>query len=123
MSGYKESTLQAFIESCEPAKPDRERVAAALASPLHGRAGRADRTGKGTTTRTNPPAAPVTEPDSPARIIAPPKPSPDHVTAKEEPAPPCPLCSCEGGLTRRSDGLLACGDPDRIGCDWAEARA
>lgn len=37
MSGYRESQLQAFIDSRKAASPDRSRVAAALASPLFGR--------------------------------------------------------------------------------------
>lgn len=40
LSGFKESELQAFVESRERAEPNRARVAAALASPRHGRAGR-----------------------------------------------------------------------------------
>lgn len=39
--GFRESELQAFVESRERAEPNRARVAAALASPRHGRAGRA----------------------------------------------------------------------------------
>lgn len=101
-----------------PADPV-EGLAAALASPLHGRAGRADRSGKrpapsvanadplaftpslppfelgplpasvleGKPAPTRLSAASVTEPDSPARIVAPPKSSPDHVKAKEEREP------------------------------------
>ncbi len=40
VSGFKESELQAFIESRSRVLPDRSRVEAALASPRHGRAGR-----------------------------------------------------------------------------------
>lgn len=40
LSGFKESELQAFVESRERAEPNRARVEAALASPRHGRAGR-----------------------------------------------------------------------------------
>jgi len=40
LAGFKESELQAFVESRERAEPNRARVAAALASPRHGRAGR-----------------------------------------------------------------------------------
>lgn len=45
VSGFRESELQAFIESRERATPDRSRVEAALASPRHGRAGREAREG------------------------------------------------------------------------------
>ena len=41
LAGFKESELQAFVDSRERAQPNRSRVAAALASPRHGRAGRA----------------------------------------------------------------------------------
>lgn len=40
VSGFRESEIQAFIESRARVEPDRARVAAALASPRHGRAGR-----------------------------------------------------------------------------------
>lgn len=40
IAGFRESELQAFIESRSRVSPDRSRVAAALASPRHGRAGR-----------------------------------------------------------------------------------
>lgn len=40
--GFRESELQTFVESRERALPNRARVAAALASPRHGRAGRAE---------------------------------------------------------------------------------
>lgn len=40
ISGYRESTLRQFIATREPAVPNTARVAAALASPRHGRAGR-----------------------------------------------------------------------------------
>lgn len=41
LAGFRESELQAFVESRERAEPNRARVEAALASPRHGRAGRA----------------------------------------------------------------------------------
>lgn len=40
LAGFRESELQAFVESRERAEPNRARVEAALASPRHGRAGR-----------------------------------------------------------------------------------
>ena len=40
ITGYRESEIQAFIESRERAVPNTARMAAALASPRHGRAGR-----------------------------------------------------------------------------------
>ena len=41
ITGYRESELEAFIQSRERAVPNTARMAAALASPRHGRAGRA----------------------------------------------------------------------------------
>ena len=41
VAGYKESTLRKFIETRAVAVPNTARLAAALASPRHGRAGRA----------------------------------------------------------------------------------
>lgn len=41
ITGYRESEIQAFIESRSRAVPNTARMAAALASPRHGRAGRA----------------------------------------------------------------------------------
>ena len=43
LAGFRESELQAFVESRERAEPNRARVEAALASPRHGRAGREPR--------------------------------------------------------------------------------
>lgn len=40
VSGHRLSSLLAFLDSCEPATPDRARIKKALASPRHGRAGR-----------------------------------------------------------------------------------
>lgn len=40
LTGFLESEIQRFIESRRRVEPDRARVAAALASPRHGRAGR-----------------------------------------------------------------------------------
>ena len=102
VSGYKESTLQAFIESCEPAKPDRERVAAALASPLHGRAGRADRTRKR-------PAASVANAD-PLAFTA----DPQILSAVPK---VCPLCNSQ--IVTVGAGVYSCGDSFGLGCDWA----
>ena len=51
-------------------------------------------------------AASVTEPDSPARIVAPPKSSPDHVKAKEEREPRLSDLRESGSIEQDADLVL-----------------
>lgn len=118
VSGYRESILQAFIDSMKSAPPDRERVAAALASPLHGRAGRADGARKGAAkgagrTESTPSPGPSTVVREPAPKAS--KPGAKPITISQTPA--C-CADCGSKLVNVEGRVYSCADEHGFGCKW-----
>jgi hypothetical protein len=121
VSGYRESIIQGFIDSMKSAPPDRERVAAALASPLHGRAGRGDgarkRTAKsGGQTEGAPSPAPSSLEREPAPKASKPRAKPVSISQ----TPAC-CAECSSKLVNVEGGVYSCADEHGLGCEWLVA--
>ena len=108
VSGYRLSALLAYLDSCEPATPNRARIEKALASPLHGRAGQKARSEASAERPADRPDAPVLG----ARNAAEPKREPLTISMT-----PTSCGMCGGGL-HSQDGVYTCTN-DELLCTWA----